>query len=61
MVHERRAGKNGDEEQDVLDMLLSEELFRGNDLKVANDIRGLFLAGDETCNITTANFLYYMA
>lgn len=28
---------------------------------MANDIRGLFLAGDETCNITTANFLYYMA
>ena len=42
-------------------MLLSDELYQGNDLKVANDIRGLFLAGDETCNITTANFLYYMA
>lgn len=40
-------------------MLLSEELYDGNDLKVANDIRGLFLAGDETCNITTANLLYY--
>lgn len=42
-------------------MLLSEELFQGNDLKVANDIRGLFLAGDETCNVTTANFIYHMA
>jgi len=62
MVRERRAlGKNNEGEDDVLDMLLSEELYEGNDLKVANDIRGLFLAGDETCNITTANFLYYMA
>lgn len=62
MVRERRAqGKNKEGDDDVLDMLLSDELFEGNDLKVANDIRGLFLAGDETCNITTANFLYYMA
>lgn len=61
MVKERR--KNGPikvDEQDVLDMLLTEELYNGNDLKVANDIRGLFLAGDETCNITTANLMYYL-
>lgn len=57
----RQEGKDPKDEDDVLDMLLAEELFKGNDLKVANDIRGLFLAGDETCNITTANFLYYMA
>lgn len=56
----RRDGPSKDGEQDVLDMLLTEELYDGNDLKVANDIRGLFLAGDETCNITTANLLYYL-
>lgn len=62
MVRERKAaGKEPNEEADVLDMLLSDELYHGNDLKVANDIRGLFLAGDETCNVTTSNFLYYMA
>jgi cytochrome P450 len=61
MVRERkRTGKSADDDPDVLDMLLSDELYAGNDLKVANDIRGLFLAGDETCNVTTANFLYYM-
>lgn len=65
MVQERRAlrnaGKRAGEDEDVLDMLLSEELYQDNDLKVAMDIRGLFVAGDETCNITTANCLFYLA
>lgn len=62
MVRERRvAGKNTEGDDDVLDMLLSDELFQNDDLKVTMDIRGLFLAGDETCNVASANFIYYMA
>lgn len=61
MVKERKLkGRKIEGEADVLDMLLAEELYDGNDLKVSNDIRGLFLAGDETCNITTANLIYFL-
>ena len=41
-------------------MFLSEEVYEGDDIKVANEIRGLLLAGNETVNITTANLIYYL-
>jgi cytochrome P450 len=40
--------------------LLAEEIYDGDDEKLTNDLRGLFLAGNETVNVTTANLIYYL-
>ena len=47
-------------EGDVLDMFLCDEIYKEDDIKLVNELRGLFLAGNETVNITTANLIYFL-
>ena len=47
-------------EKDLHDLLLREDVYKGDDLKLCYDLRMICLAGTETVNVSTANLIYFM-
>jgi cytochrome P450 len=62
IINERRACNQLAQpgEEDLLDLLLREDVYKGDDLKLCYDLRMICLAGTETINVSTANLIYFL-
>lgn len=61
LIEERKAGMSqsyrGSGEKDLLDLLVSEELYRTNEERLIDDIIVMFIAGMETIQMSTTNLV----
>jgi cytochrome P450 / NADPH-cytochrome P450 reductase len=63
IIDERRAGKTSSTfgDQDLLSLLLSSEMYKGNDEKTKDELIIFFIAGNDTIRTSSANTVCYLA
>ena len=62
MIDDRRSGsqKSYDNSSDLLSILLSSDVFNGEDELIKDEIVTFFLAGMKTIQVSSTNLIYYL-